>query len=109
MYLQRTANYIPMHLRPNSYLWWSNSIGFEGHKFNTDVTSMPEVGKNTAVQAMLQVALSENTNVNKWWEMLMIFGSYHKTLEIHKNIFPLYWRKLWLKVFFPQFSESKAF
>lgn len=36
-----------------------------GPKFITDVISMPEAGKNTVVQAMLRVAISENTKMNK--------------------------------------------
>lgn len=38
---------------------------FIGPKFITDVISMPEAGKNTVVQAMLRVAISENTKMNK--------------------------------------------
>lgn len=34
-------------------------------KFMTDVISMPEAGKNTVVQAMLRVAISENTKMNR--------------------------------------------
>lgn len=37
---------------------------FLGPKFITDVISMPEAGKNTVVQAMLRVAISENTKMN---------------------------------------------
>lgn len=36
-----------------------------GPKFITDVISMPEAGKNTVVQAMLRVAISENTKMNE--------------------------------------------
>lgn len=80
---------------------------FLGPKFITDVISMPEAGKNTVVQAMLRVAISENTKMNKWWKILISFCPFHKMLEIHQK-FSLVLKKSDLKVFFP-LSESKAF
>lgn len=40
-------------------------LSFLGPKFIIDVIGMPEAGKNTVVQAMLRVAISENTKMNK--------------------------------------------
>lgn len=40
--------------------------------------------------------------------MLMIFCSYHKTLGIHKNIFPHVLKKIVIKSFFsPNFQNQK--
>lgn len=69
--------------------------------------SMPEAGKNTVVQAMLRVAISENTKMNKSWKILISFCPFHKMLEIHQK-FSLVLKKSDLKVFFP-LSEPKAF
>lgn len=90
------------HLLRESFL-----LSFIGPKFITDVISVPEAGKNTVVQAMLRVAISENTKMNKWWKILISFCPFHKMLEIHQN-FSLVLKKTDLKVFSP-FQNQKHF
>lgn len=101
--------YNPVHLR---YIHrFAERIFLPSFFFRAKVhyrcNSMPEAGKNTVVQAMLRVAISENTKMNKSWKILISFCPFHKMLEIHQK-FSLVLKKSDLKVFFP-LSEPKAF
>lgn len=65
MYLQSTTT-IPCTSGTYTDLLRESLLpAFLGPEFITDVIGMPEAGKNTVVQAMLRVAISENTKMNK--------------------------------------------
>lgn len=99
--------YNPMHLRYMHRSAESILPSFLGPKFITDGIRMPEAGKNTVVQAMLRVAISENTKNEQRWKILISFCPFHKMLEIHQN-FSLVLKKTDLKVFSP-FQNQKHF
>lgn len=70
---------------------------------------MPEVGKNTVVQAMLQVAIIRK---HKYEQMM---GNANDFLLISQNVgnpqeyFPLVLKKIVIKSFSPNFQNQKHF
>lgn len=71
---------------------------------------MPEVGKNTAVQAMLQVAIIRKHKYEQMMGNANDFRLVSQNVGNPQEYFSLVLKKIVIKsFFFPQFSESKAF